>query len=1264
MGDPNEPVQKDQPQSLYFRRRRWRKFLRGIILLLAFAIILVAVSPYLVSTGPGRALVVSTVNSRIQGKLEISDLSLRWFGPTRLEGLSVTDPQGREVMYVDVARWSGGVFKAIFSAMDFENLTLDSPKVVLLPAGETCSVVEAFEPRQPKQPGEPTKLPSPNGVITINNGNIRIVNSAGREIEAKDFNGKFDLASLNEIKAEFSFALQGGQVQGDCEIRNYFQGNLLDVSQADGRLSITTSPEIDLSPLAEFVGEQVSGRANLNLTAELNSGKVVGDLVVTLKEIQSAKIGESVKPVDLTLVSHVESSATATTMTVNLSGKIANLNAALTYSPLGEPIKLRWRDLLSAMLTGQAVTTPEIHLAIKSGTVDLPALSQAVPGLLRLRDGVEIIGGQTRLSNIDIRGGETISAKGQVSLHGLEARVKGQAISYEPIILDFDTSLETGTGLKIESLTLLSDFAKVNITGTAGDLQGDFYTDLSLLGERLGELVEVGEFELSGDARGNLRLTRVDDNRVNFDGNIQTQSLGYIAGGKSLNLGRVQLSQAGFITLKDGSLQRVIVDRSTVKLEDKILLSSSHWYDLVSQGFDVDIQLQHGDLSYLAGVAGDMGYKGLERFDGAITMAAKASRENKDADITSSGEVIVGKLTADGRQLSDSDVKLRWAKLDLAADRKSIVLKTFKLDSDIATMNATDIRASTGPQVNIDLQYSVQADLSRAMAVAAIMGKYENSSQISGTLEVSGRSNATNASVRASGKGKIKNLIINDQPMGDGDFVLQNLQLLRDGKKISIEQADLKSGFANLQARDVHATLAEQFAMAGKFDVTADLAETFAIINALQGKEAKKLGGQLSWSGTAGTANEVVSLKGSGQIENFRAGVGKKAFVDKLVKFAHKIDVDQPNQTLKIIQASVKSTPLTVSAGGTIKQYTTARLADISGNYEASWEQLTKLLHELAPGIAEEISFQGKTASAFKLTGSLSGQPGQPVLRAASGDVNITWASGDLAGIKLGQAKFSPTMTDGVVNLPITVIDANGGKINLGAVVDMRKTPPVLTIARNEKFLEKIQINKVMGQQLLSRINPIFSQLASMEGQVSMQIYELSVPLSEEGKHSAHGRGRIVFSSFKAQPGGLLTELLKLGSIAVGQSQLFNISGLDFTLRDGRIYYKNFTMSFGPVYDLRFHGSVGIFDDTVDLVVSLPITPALLEQFGVVGPIGDYARLLSGVRIEIPLKGTRENPKLDMAGVDIGPLIEKAAELILLEQGVKILEDILSPRGR
>ena len=120
----------------------------------------------------------------------------------------------------------------------------------------------------------------------------------------------------------------------------------------------------------------------------------------------------------------------------------------------------------------------------------------------------------------------------------------------------------------------------------------------------------------------------------------------------------------------------------------------------------------------------------------------------------------------------------------------------------------------------------------------------------------------------------------------------------------------------------------------------------------------------------------------------------------------------------------------------------------------------------------------------------------------------------------------------------------------------------------------------------------------------------------------------------------MLLELVSLAGIKDAQELLsIKLKGAVFKVKDGRIHYDDFTLIFPTEFDTKFHGSVGL-NDSLDLVVSVPIRPDLLRKLGVSGDVERYAEMLVGTRVDIPLVGTRTKPLLDLTRVDTKKLME------------------------
>ena len=543
-------------------------------------------------------------------------------------------------------------------------------------------------------------------------------------------------------------------------------------------------------------------------------------------------------------------------------------------------------------------------------------------------------------------------------------------------------------------------------------------------------------------------------------------------------------------------------------------------------------------------------------------------------------------------------------------------------------------------------------------------------SRYAGTLELKAvvERAAAETMIVSTGEGVIQDISIDGRPLGTdaGEDVRLNwadLGILAADKLFSVGEVMIGSGPATIKGKDIRFHSGPQFKAEGQLELTADLKKCFAIGGRIaRRKEPPDLAGQLTWSGNCRSVDEKVLVTGSGAIDGLQIGQGRKAVREGRLGMVNDIELDQKLETIAVKDFKIDSEILAAQITGKIEDYKSVCTLDLTGEYEGSWERIMALLHEIFPETSETIHLAGASQGTIRLTGPAHQPEIKPSYRDVEATVSMAWASGDVYGVKLGQALLSPRLEGGQILPGDANIPAGDGRIFLDGVrVDLRTEEPTLETSAGVDVLSNVPINRILARHLLSRVNPIFADMASMEGLVSLEMEDVSLPLSEKIKQRGQGRGHLDLSKLNFQPEGLLAELMRLGGLDVESSQSMTVKGVDFSIAKGRINYDNFVVVFGDKFDLKFYGSVG-FDDTLDLVVSLPIRVALLERFGVRGPVLDYARLLAGTRIDIPVIGTRLDPELDLSKVDVQPLIERVLGDILQEKTQEVLEDILKPK--
>lgn len=141
------------------RRRRWPLVVLGIVVLLGVA---VAGAPTFLSTAFGRDLLVSAMNNSVRGSVSIDDLSLGWLSGQRIDGVTLRDPDGEQVLHLDSLSSELTLLQAARMRLDLGLTRITGLTGDIVVDGEGHSnLSRALEPRAPvaEEPSGPIVIP-------------------------------------------------------------------------------------------------------------------------------------------------------------------------------------------------------------------------------------------------------------------------------------------------------------------------------------------------------------------------------------------------------------------------------------------------------------------------------------------------------------------------------------------------------------------------------------------------------------------------------------------------------------------------------------------------------------------------------------------------------------------------------------------------------------------------------------------------------------------------------------------------------------------------------------------------------------------------------------------------------------------------------------------------------------------------------------------------------------------------------------------------
>lgn len=533
------------------KRRGLRILLWSLLGLLVLLVALVALAPTLLSTGPGERLVAGQVSRRLNGELRIGDLDLSWFGDTELRNVTLYDAQQREVLAADRAHLGRGIWGLLFDRSQLGQITVERPRIVLyeMPDGGFSLariVPEAREPTAPPTPEGPAAPPAwqqYRAHLLVSDGELTVVRLDDQRFRAHDIQVDERMDGLDRIAGSITAQGADGSLRLENDLRNLAAGGELSLDAAEGTVALTTGDGgLRVEPLAVVIGMLTSepltrsqGTLGVDGTATLSPGQLSASFELLAQEVLLAREGDQqLAPLSVRLAA---------------TGGIEDdvLQAEVGLRDVGAPQRLGslvasvWADLatfdalpdgaalLSAVMTGENVELPQLRVSAQ-GQLDLPALAQAVPALLNLREQVSVQSGTLAINDVRIDTvGEAPVARGSVLLSQIQATVQDRPVEIQPVRLAFDAVLPENAPLALESFLLEAE--SINLTAQSlegGGLGAKFAANLEPLYDRIAQVVDVPELELGGQATGSLALTRPEENRLALAAEVDAQGVRFV----------------------------------------------------------------------------------------------------------------------------------------------------------------------------------------------------------------------------------------------------------------------------------------------------------------------------------------------------------------------------------------------------------------------------------------------------------------------------------------------------------------------------------------------------------------------------------------------------------------------------------------------------------------------------------------------------------------------------------------------------------------
>jgi len=506
-------------------KTRLIKLVSAILLVVIVLIFLLV--PVVVSSEKGREIILAKINNSLQGRASFASLSMSWWKGIKVTDISFNDNAGQtfvEVKQIATKPHYGSIF---MGSLSFGKTIIDEPSVKINLKGREPKKPQAFPAKAATgQKSQAIVLPIQKIDLVIRDGNLKVTSRETKAVELSRINSRLNLrppGQKTNFDINMAVVAEGketkvsvdGQIKPDKQTGWGLKGTSGDLTVEVNDLNLGS-----LGPVFELAGVEFEGKGSIsaNIKSEIEDGQI--------KDLHGAIEG---KGIDVTLPKlkgdRLKSNALNVAVELNQKEQLINITRLEIQA-----------DWLKTQLSGTVPTTfaslaefikADSPYSLKGNlTCDVAMAMSQMPQTFGLRKGIEVTSGQLNANIQTLVDGGQKKLAGQVNLVGLAGTVDGKMIALsEPVRAETQISSDK-TGTKFDKLDLSAAFAKISCTGTTNSINYDANINLAKLQSELGQFINIGSYELTGDVAGNGQISG-DKNKIAVAGSLKYKDLGF-----------------------------------------------------------------------------------------------------------------------------------------------------------------------------------------------------------------------------------------------------------------------------------------------------------------------------------------------------------------------------------------------------------------------------------------------------------------------------------------------------------------------------------------------------------------------------------------------------------------------------------------------------------------------------------------------------------------------------------------------------------------
>lgn len=542
-GQPTNPTPAGtdpaKPAKAKRRRRRWPWVVGAIVLLLLGVLLIV---PTLISSGLGRSIVVSQVNQRINGKVEIKDLSLGWVTPIHVDGVVIFDATGRQILQLQHLGTGLTLLNAARGNYALGKTQVDGLDVLVSREADGSlnwshlarSTSKTTEPSPAEKPAakESAKLPNVEGEVVLDHCTVTYedrsdqhqppvyLRSVQADVKIPNINGT--ITDNVSIDAQVGSAPPGKIVVAGSMDAVKDNRVAMDSATIDQKLTISG---VDAAALSSMLGSKLklAGNADAGVTLSLKDGKN-GTAEAELKVAKFAAAGEALKGASLTSETFT---ITLPKTALTAPQGISNLETAQVQIGDGKSNGLSVQLKNASIVQGEGASARKVidndtFTVLAAGNYSATAGGRDVKlGLLKVADDQGIVSVQKDAAQdvaVTLPASGNPAASGKIGLHADLKRLNdvAQAMKGTQVVAKDPNGMELKSGVLDGNIT----FAQASNQQIG--LDGAFEVKQMTVGNATSTPLKDESLELAVQALANHDLSQVDVPQLQAKSDIVT----------------------------------------------------------------------------------------------------------------------------------------------------------------------------------------------------------------------------------------------------------------------------------------------------------------------------------------------------------------------------------------------------------------------------------------------------------------------------------------------------------------------------------------------------------------------------------------------------------------------------------------------------------------------------------------------------------------------------------------------------------------------